>query len=117
MPTATQLQFILCAHLHAVLPVSISRLFTAMIHWADDVCLHACGATAGCCRDRTCEGQQPHLMVPFGLRHIFFKPNSLTLPSSGVIVAHLMPTLYFCRGSGGSRHVSRRTWHPVQHAG
>lgn len=40
-------------------------------------------------------------MVPFGLRHIFFKPNSFTLPSSGVIVAHLMPTLYFCRGSRG----------------
>ena len=28
-------------------------------------------------------------MVPFGDRHIFFRPNSLTRASSGVIVAHL----------------------------
>ena len=31
-------------------------------------------------------------IVPFGERHIFFSPNSLTRPSSGVIVAHLTPT-------------------------
>ena len=34
-------------------------------------------------------------IVPFGDRHIFFKSNSLTLPSSGVIVAHLIPTPIF----------------------
>ena len=27
----------------------------------------------------------------------FFKPNSFTRASSGVMVAHLMPTPYFCR--------------------
>ena len=31
-------------------------------------------------------------MVPFGERHIFFRPNSATRASSGVIVAHLTPT-------------------------
>uniref|UniRef100_A0A7C9CLJ3 Uncharacterized protein n=1 Tax=Opuntia streptacantha TaxID=393608 RepID=A0A7C9CLJ3_OPUST len=35
------------------------------------------------------------LIVPFGLLHICFKLNSLTRPSSGVIVAHLIATLYF----------------------
>lgn len=34
------------------------------------------------------------LIVPFGDFHIYFKLNSLTLASSAVIVAHLMPTLY-----------------------
>jgi hypothetical protein len=34
------------------------------------------------------------LIVPLGLLHIFFKPNSLTRASSGVIVAHLIATLY-----------------------
>ena len=34
------------------------------------------------------------LMVPFGLFHIFFRLNYLTRASSGVIVAHLMPTLH-----------------------
>ena len=34
-------------------------------------------------------------MVPLGDLHIFFKPNSSTLFSSAVIVAHLMPTPYF----------------------
>ena len=34
-------------------------------------------------------------MVPLGERHIFDKLNSLTRPSSGVIVAHLIPTLCF----------------------
>lgn len=32
-------------------------------------------------------------IVPFGLFHILWRPNSLTRASSGVIVAHLMPTL------------------------
>src|SRR4051794_36091070 len=31
-------------------------------------------------------------MVPFGDTHIFFRPNSSTRASSGVIVAHLTPT-------------------------
>ena len=31
-------------------------------------------------------------MVPLGERHIFFRPNSATRASSGVIVAHLTPT-------------------------
>ena len=35
------------------------------------------------------------LIVPFGDLHIFFKLNSLTLASSGVIVAHFIPTPYF----------------------
>ena len=33
-------------------------------------------------------------IVPFGDRHIFFRPNSSTRASSGVIVAHLTPTPY-----------------------
>ena len=35
-------------------------------------------------------------MVPFGLLHIFFSLNSVTLASSGVIVAHLIPTPFAC---------------------
>ena len=31
-------------------------------------------------------------IVPFGDLHIFFRPNSSTRASSGVIVAHLTPT-------------------------
>ena len=31
-------------------------------------------------------------IVPFGDRHIFFRLNSTTRASSGVIVAHLTPT-------------------------
>lgn len=31
-------------------------------------------------------------MVAFGDRHIFFRPNSLILASSGVMVAHFAPT-------------------------
>ena len=31
-------------------------------------------------------------MVPLGETHIFFRPNSSTRASSGVIVAHLTPT-------------------------
>ena len=33
-------------------------------------------------------------MVPLGLRHICFNPNSFTLASSGVIVAHFTATPY-----------------------
>ena len=43
------------------------------------------------------------LMVPLGLFHIFFNPNSLTLASSGVMVAHLMPTPYFLIALAASR--------------
>lgn len=35
------------------------------------------------------------LMVPLGLFHMLFNLNYLTLASSGVIVAHLTPTLHF----------------------
>ena len=35
------------------------------------------------------------LIVPLGDQHIFFKSNSFTLASSGVIVAHLIPTPIF----------------------
>ncbi len=31
-------------------------------------------------------------IVPLGLRHIFFRPNSSTRASSGVMVAHFTPT-------------------------
>lgn len=42
------------------------------------------------------------LTVPFGLRHISFRLNSLTLASSGVMVAHLTPTEYFWMASADS---------------
>ena len=42
------------------------------------------------------------LMVPFGDFHIYFKLNSSTLSSSGVIVAHLIPTLHFLIASAAS---------------
>lgn len=42
------------------------------------------------------------LIVPFGDFHIFFSLNSLTRSSSGVMVAHLMPTLYFLMASAQS---------------
>ena len=35
------------------------------------------------------------LMVPFGLFHIYLRLNYLSLASSGVIVAHLIPTLHY----------------------
>ncbi len=34
-------------------------------------------------------------IVPLGERHIFLRLNSVTLSSSGVMVAHLTPTPYF----------------------
>ena len=34
-------------------------------------------------------------MVPLGDFHIFFRPNSATRASSGVMVAHFTPTPYF----------------------
>jgi hypothetical protein len=47
-----------------------------------------------------------YLIVPLGLFHICFRLNSLTLASSGVMVAHLMPTL--C--SAIALAASRVTW-------
>jgi hypothetical protein len=40
--------------------------------------------------------------VPLGLRHISLRLNSFTLASSGVMVAHLTPTLYFLIASAES---------------
>ena len=40
-------------------------------------------------------------MVPFGDRHIFLRPNSLTRASSGVIVAHFTPTPCCLMAFGG----------------
>ena len=45
------------------------------------------------------------LIVPFGLRHICLSPNSSTLASSGVIVAHFMPTPTRCRSQSIKHHV------------
>ena len=41
-------------------------------------------------------------MVPLGLNHIFLSLNSSTRASSGVMVAHLTPTLYFLMASAAS---------------
>lgn len=41
-------------------------------------------------------------IVPLGERHICFSLNSSTRFSSGVMVAHLMPTLYRCTASAAS---------------
>src|ERR1700722_444672 len=41
------------------------------------------------------EESRDALTVPFGLFHISFSLNSLTRSSSGVMVAHFMPTLCF----------------------
>ena len=41
-------------------------------------------------------------MVPLGDFHIFFRPNSFTRASSGVMVAHLMPTPCFLIASAAS---------------
>ena len=41
-------------------------------------------------------------MVPFGLFHIFFRPNSFTRASSGVMVAHFTATPYFFVASAES---------------
>jgi hypothetical protein len=42
------------------------------------------------------------LTVPLGERHISFNLNSLTRSSSGVMVAHLIPTLYLRTASSES---------------
>ena len=53
-------------------------------------------------------------IVPFGERHIFFRPNSSTRASSGVIVAHLTPTPCFWMACAASTviwsSVSSRFW-------
>ena len=41
-------------------------------------------------------------IVPLGERHIFLRPNSFTRPSSGVMVAHLTPTLLALIASAAS---------------
>ena len=41
-------------------------------------------------------------IVPFGDFHIFFRPNSSTRASSGVIVAHFTATPYFLVASAES---------------
>merc|ERR1719157_61963 len=43
------------------------------------------------------------LIVPFGDFHIFLSLNSATLASSGVMVAHLIPTLHWFTASAASR--------------
>jgi hypothetical protein len=43
------------------------------------------------------------LIVPLGDFHIYFNLNSSTLASSGVIVAHLIPTLYSLIALAASR--------------
>jgi hypothetical protein len=48
--------------------------------------------------------------VPLGLRHISLRLNSLTLASSGVIVAHLTPTLYFLIASAESTVTWSLVW-------
>ena len=45
-------------------------------------------------------------MVPFGLLHIFFSLNSFTRASSGVIVAHLMPTPLACPQTANGHHMT-----------
>ena len=40
-------------------------------------------------------------IVPFGLFHIFLRPNSFTRASSGVMVAHFTATPYFLVAFGG----------------
>jgi hypothetical protein len=45
------------------------------------------------------------LMVPFGDFHILKRWNSLTLSSSGVIVAHLTPTLHFLIALAASKTI------------
>ncbi len=41
-------------------------------------------------------------IVPLGLFHICFRENSFTRASSGVMVAHLIPTPYFFIASAAS---------------
>ena len=48
-------------------------------------------------------------IVPFGDFHIFFRPNSFTRASSGVMVAHLTPTPCFLMALAASMV----TWSPV----
>ena len=53
-------------------------------------------------------------IVPFGERHIFFRSNSATRASSGVMVAHLTPTpwrlMAFAASTVTWSAVSSRCW-------
>ena len=49
-------------------------------------------------------------IVPFGDRHICFRPNSLTRASSGVIVAHFTATPYFFVASAESMVIWSSVW-------
>jgi hypothetical protein len=49
--------------------------------------------------------------VPLGLFHICFSLNSSTRASSGVMVAHLIPTLYFWMASAESIVIWSLVWH------
>jgi hypothetical protein len=68
--------------------------------------------------DRLAEDTPPRMLriVPLGLRHIFFRPNSSTRASSGVIVAHLTPTPCFLMALAASMviwsSVASRFWMP-----
>lgn len=73
--------------------------------------VHTRGAIA-CCRSAALPPAPPppnktHLF------HIFLSLNSSTRASSGVMVAHLMPTLYFCRWqySQQQQHAQQQGWH------
>jgi hypothetical protein len=50
------------------------------------------------------------LTVPLGERHISFNLNSFTRSSSGVMVAHLMPTLYLRTTSAESTVTWSLVW-------
>ena len=49
-------------------------------------------------------------MVPFGDRHICFRPNSFTRASSGVMVAHFTPTPCFFIASAASIVIWSFVW-------
>ena len=48
--------------------------------------------------------------MPLGLFHICFSLNSSTRASSGVMVAHLIPTLYFWMASAESIVIWSLVW-------
>lgn len=51
--------------------------------------------------------------MPLGLFHICFSLNSSTRASSGVMVAHLIPTLYFWMASAESIVIWSLVWRRV----
>ena len=48
--------------------------------------------------------------VPFGLRYIRFRPNSVTRTSSGVMVAHFTPTPYLAMACAASTVTWLSVW-------